>query len=90
MPACFQLIDKGTGQPARFNQIDNEMRIHFGAEPDPDRWFKNWYLTIGFALATGNDWNWCRENFSDMDEIIDYLELRFDANSWQEIGRSRA
>lgn len=87
MPACFQLIGKDTGQPTKFQQIDDEMRVHFGVEPDPVRWYKGWYDYIGFTLATGGDWAKCREIFEGLDEVIDYLEQRYTYNQWQEIGK---
>lgn len=87
MPACFQLISKATNEPTPFVQIDEEMCAHLGEEVDPKRYYKHWYDCIGFALATGKDWQWCRENLDDLDEVIDYLEERYSTNSWTEVGK---
>lgn len=89
MPACFQLISKETNEPTKFQKIDEELCAHLGVECDPVRWLNGWYDCIGWALATGKDWQWCRDNFTGLDPIIDYLEEHYTSNNWTEVGRSR-
>lgn len=84
MPNCFQLISKNTKQPHSLQEIDNEMRVHFGQPPDDERWLEGWYTSIGFALAMGRDFQWCRENLTFTLPIVNYLEERFTSNAWVE------
>jgi hypothetical protein len=76
MPACFQLIDRQTGQPAIFQQIDDKMRESFGAPPNDKEYMNGWYDSIGFRLALGKTWNDIRDEFE--------LEYRSDVNSGRE------
>ena len=101
MPACFTLTRKGESKPASLQAIDDEMRIEFGEEPDPERWLWGWYDTIGLGLALGRDWTQLREQFAeDPDEsertnmfrrrmlaVIDWLEANYVPNTWAERGR---
>lgn len=97
MPNCFALIRKTTGERAVLQQVDDEMRQHFGAEPDPEHWFCHWYDTIGFALACGKSFEWCREKVRESGEsaedhafslrLIDWLDENFTADCWVQIGR---
>ena len=93
MPACFQLFAKGSDEPARFSVIDDAMRLHFGADPDPAHYYRFWYDIEGFGLAIG-------KTFADMrkaDEgsppeesrraIIDWLDEHYTSDCWTEIGR---
>ena len=98
MPACFTLTRKGESKPASLQAIDDEMRIEFGEEPDPERWLWGWYDTIGLGLALGRDWTQLREQFAeDPDEsertnmfrrrmlaVIDWLETHYVFNAWAE------
>ena len=84
MPNCFQLTSKETGQPKKLAELDNEIRAHFGAPPHPTQWYKGWYDCIGFSIAMGKDWQYCRETFDGLDEIIDYLEERYTYDAWFE------
>lgn len=90
MPNCFQLTRKGEKEPSPLLTIDKEMCDHFGEECDPKLWFRNWYNTIGFLLATGSDWAKIRETYDDsphMLEVIEYLEANYTFDAWAEIGR---
>ena len=89
MPACFNLISKTTGQPTKFQLIDDELRQHLNEPADLDHWLDGWYDCVGLALATGKDWKYCREVFTRLDRIIDYLEENYSYNSWTEVGRNR-
>jgi hypothetical protein len=98
MPACFQLIDKETGQPAIFQEIDDKMRESFGAPPDDKNYMNGWYDSIGFRLAIGKDWNAIREEFESeyrndinsgvksvyprLISITNWLEDHYSSNAW--------
>jgi len=84
MAVYFQLTPKNDpkAKPVEFNIIDCWMCDWVGVKEDPDKWYKNWYNTIGLELACGKDWRWCRDNFENMDDVIDYLETHFDVSSW--------
>ena len=92
MPNCFQLLDKASKKPAILSSVDDAMRKYFGAPEDKKHWYREWYDTVGFALATGYDWDGCRELLLNDDEaelgpVIDWLEERFEVNAWYERGR---
>jgi len=84
MAVYFQLTPKNDpkAKPVEFNIIDCWMCDWLGVKEDPDNWYKGWYDTIGLSLACGKDWRWCRDNFENMDDVIDYLETHFDVSSW--------
>ena len=86
MPSCFQLTKKGEQAPARLQTVDDEMRVAFGADPDPDKWFEQWYNTIGLGLAMGHDWVKLREIFKEtaLVAVVDWLEANYTTDSWYE------
>lgn len=87
MPNCFQLIQDG--EAVRLQEVDDKMREHFGAPPDAERWYEQWYDTVGFALALGKDWTEIRAMFADceLDPVIDWLETNYTVDAWVEVGR---
>ena len=87
MPACFQLFPKGSNEPARFSDIDNAMREHFGAEPDDKHYYESWYDIEGFSCALGLTWENMKERKPERAAIIDYLSERYVCSAWAEIGR---
>lgn len=87
MPVCFQLYRKSdmAAGPVSFQLIDDEMREHFKAEPDPEFYYECWYDTIGSGLALGHSFEELKEFFPDKIEIIDWMAKRFTADSsWRE------
>lgn len=56
MPNCFQLTRKSSPEtgPVVLQIVDAEMCQYFGVQCDPKYWFRSWYSTIGFGLATGD------------------------------------
>lgn len=85
MPNCFQLWRDGAAVP--LGVIDDEMREHFYAPPDPDRFYESWYDAIGYQLAMGRTFAQAREDLADypqLVEIADWLEARFTVRSWYE------
>jgi hypothetical protein len=101
MPACFTLTRKGESKPAILQEIDDEMRVEFGEEPDPEQWLWGWYDTIGYGLALGRDWAQLREQFAEdpaesertnmfrrrMLAVIYWLEANYIPNAWAEVGK---
>jgi hypothetical protein len=52
MPNCFQLFAKtNPTRPAILQDVDDAMRQHFGAPPDPHHYFAGWYTVIGSLIA---------------------------------------
>lgn len=100
MPNHFQLLDRETGKPAVLQTVDDEMREHFGAEPSKTEWYYSWYDLVGYALAVGHDFDWCREHLYQPgdepanerstrgQEIIDYLDERYTTRAWYAPRRS--
>lgn len=84
MPACFQLFPKGSTTPARFSDIDDAMCAHFGVNPDPDRYYRQWYDTEGFRLAIGHSLASQREESPERADIIDWLDANYSPESWYE------
>lgn len=87
MPNCFTLTKKGEDKHAVFQDIDDEMRAHFGEPPDSEHWLWYWYDCIGLALACGKTWDEIRELFEDSPEllkVVDYLEERYVPDCWFE------
>ncbi len=82
MPNCFMLTRKGEEQMTPLQQVDDEMRTHFGAPPSATEWYRGWYDTIGFGLAMGNDWDRLRELYEDAKPVIDWLEANFTVDAW--------
>jgi hypothetical protein len=85
MPNWFTLTDKTTGKPADFVEIDTLMCKHFGAEINPDKWFRNWYNIHGLSIALGNDWDKTRKICGDdivLVEITNWLEQNYTPDAW--------
>lgn len=96
MVNCFTLTRKGESKPTSLQAIDDEMRIEFGEEPDPERWLWGWYDTIGLGLALDRDWTQLREQFAEDPAesertnmsrrrklaVIDWLETHYVSNAW--------
>lgn len=81
MPACFQLIRKSTGEAAILQEVDDEMRKNFGAEPSKDEWFLRWYDTIGFAVAMGKTILEAGELYGKQG-IAKWLDENFTTDAW--------
>lgn len=87
MPNCFTLTKKGEDKPAVLQDIDDEMRAHFGEPPDNKHWLWCWYDCIGLALSCGETWDEQRESFEDSPkllEIVNYLEEYYVPDCWFE------
>lgn len=85
MPNYFKLIDKQTGEPTAFNQIDDDMRKQFNQPPNDEKYLWHWYDVIGLGLALGETWDEIREMQKDDPEllgVIDYLERHYEAEAW--------
>jgi hypothetical protein len=63
MPVCFQLYPRGSSEPRRLQEVDDELRVHFNEPPDPDHWLGLWYDSIGLRLALGKNFAQIREEF---------------------------
>lgn len=85
MPNCFQLYKKGEDSPSDLVVVDNEMCAHFGASPDPVRYFEAWFDIIGFRLATGYSFVDMRVEFAKdarLVEIVDWLDQHYSPNAF--------
>lgn len=93
MPNCFQLLRDDA--PVSLNAIDEELCRHFGADCHPKHYYKNWYDIIGYDLAMGRTFDEIKhlltiagyDDVPTLVQIIEWLESRFTARSWVEIGR---
>ncbi len=87
MPNCINFTKFQASEPTVLNRIDEELCEHLGVEVQSTTWVHNWFNTVAFSLACGNDWNKVREIYRDTPElikIIDYLEEHYEVNSWWE------
>jgi hypothetical protein len=90
MPGYFRFTRIGdeTNTAVKFNDIDNEMRVFFGAPEDPLKYFCGWYDIIGEALAMGSNLPAIRDIFRDkcQDEmgvkITEWLMANFTTDAW--------
>ena len=82
MPHNIQLISKTTDTACRFAEIDNIMCRHFNVEPDPCKYYFNWYNILGFEMALGADFNKLRNEFPEFLTIIDYLDSNYTVKTW--------
>lgn len=103
MPQYFQLISKQNGEPESFQHVDDQMREHFGAPPDPKEWYEYWYpVLMEWGVAFGksfaqlrelhgqpaeNEQPWQNEGRQRLLKIIDYLDERYTPNAWAMIGK---
>jgi hypothetical protein len=88
MPNCFSLTDKRTGELASLSGVDDRMREHFGAPPDPDKFYESWYNVIGFALACGRTLPELIERLAGKDEALHAIALwlaeHYTSDAWAE------
>lgn len=99
MPNCFQLTPVNGTEPAKLQEVDNRLWREVGkVEPDPKKWFRGWYNTIGLKLALGKSFEEIRKDFwsygrkstdeeerdyyADMMEVSDFLQDNYTANAW--------
>lgn len=87
MPNCFQLTRKGSDEATKLQEIDNELWLEFnGSIPEPnDKWYMNWYNTVGLMLACGKTFEQIKEELSeDIGPVVDFLNHNYTARSWAE------
>ncbi len=98
MANCFTLTRKGESEPAKLQDVDDEMRVEFGEEPDEKYWIWHWHDTMSLGWALGLSWaqlreQWTPEADEDEDEIefcrrmravIDWLDEHYVLNAWAE------
>lgn len=85
MSNYFTLTRNGSDKPAAFTLIDEEICQHFGAPVDDDRYFMEWYNTIGLGLAIGKTWEQLEEIFKNSPttlKIISFLRNNYTADAW--------
>lgn len=95
MPNCFTLTRKGEAKPASLNAIDEELCQHLGVPVHPKQYVAGWYMSIGFSLACGKDWDYIEstlQQYADEGDEADkqalacckYLRENFTADAWCE------
>lgn len=80
--------------PVNLNTIDEELCIHLGESISNSRWCRDWYNSIGLALAIGQSFDKireelkaCPENEIELLPIVDYLDANFVTDAWYQRGR---
>jgi hypothetical protein len=87
MSACFQLLDKRDNQAIAFVRIDDLLCQHFGVDPDPVKWYHDWYNWIGVGLAFGASFDKLRKAYVNDEtalSIINWMDMHYVANTWRE------
>ena len=85
MSICFTLTPKGEKTPAKFQDIDNQLREAFHQPPDAVKWLWGWYDVVGLGLACGKTWAELRailEGDENLIAVVNWLEGRYDVDSW--------
>ena len=91
MPNCFQLTRKGkngqlASEPSDLSKIDTEMWCRFeGEEPKGnEKWYKNWFNTIGLLYALGKTTEEVLEEMrgSDLHTVALFLHANFEVRAW--------
>jgi hypothetical protein len=73
MPNCFSLTRKGEKEPEKLTVIDERLWRELGKqEPDPEKWYFNWYNHIGLLLALGQGFMNISEKFEKL--VMDCLD----------------
>jgi hypothetical protein len=83
VPNCFQLLRNG--EAVSLNVVDEEMCRYFEAPCDPERYYAEWYLNVGWDLAMGESFVEIRakyEDGTDLARVVDWLAANFTARSW--------
>lgn len=96
MPNCFKLIRNGEAVPLA--KIDEEMCLHFAEPCDENRYFREWYICIGYDLAQGHSFEKIKAAYAAPEyaefglvPVVEWLEANFTPQSWYEpSSRSRS
>lgn len=86
MPNCFQLLRAGVAVP--LSQVDEEMCRHFNVPCDPELYFEDWYIRVGYDLAQGHSFDEIKTRSADspiLGQVIDWLAANFTVHSWYEM-----
>ena len=86
MAIYMQLLDKDTGGKVTPQNADTFFRAKLGFEPSDTDWLERWYNLIGFALASGKDTDWIRNEICQPDDetlldICDLIDQYYDVDS---------
>lgn len=82
MPICFELHKNG--EAVTLVRVDEEICRHFGEEPHPTMYYRGWFDSIGFALASGKSFEEIRLMFPTMVDITNFIEKTYEPKSWWE------
>lgn len=97
MPNCFQLLDKETGNPTQFSEIDEKLCAEFKQPVHPTHYMWGWYDSIGFKIAIGKTEAEIRQDYVDLKaelptaswpddllKVCDYIFAHYTARAWHE------
>lgn len=83
MAACFSLTKIGETEPAVLQEVDNDMARFFGVEPDPVKWYRNWYNEVGFRLALGWSLDKITQEYPEWVSVCDWLQANYTSDAWR-------
>lgn len=101
MPNCFQLFDKASSEAVVLTHVDERIcKEVYNVEPHSKHWGStvfNWYDTIGFTIAMGNDFSQVRDHYTQSDiwseelpiitQVLDFLEANYTTRSFYSVNR---
>lgn len=87
MPACFQLIPKGSTEPKTLQEIDEEMCKHFKQPCDKVKYLNGWVDSVGLGLAVGRTFEeiltiYKEEKLESLILITEYLRDRYEVSAF--------
>ena len=83
MAVHIQFYKKGSNEPEKLTEVDNAICAHFGVEPDPVQWYNYWYVTVGFFLAMGKDYDYIVREFPAHQALCQFLAANYETNNWR-------
>ncbi len=90
MPNCFQLIQKSSGKPEKFAEIDDKLCEFLGVQPSPTKYYRGWYDSLGMLAASGRTWSQILEIYAEeienddpeLGRIIQWFDENYTTNAW--------
>lgn len=91
MPNYYQFLRKTDGQPECLAQVDARLCEMAGVPVDPVRWYENWEMVVGLALACGRDLEEIRKELEGdaLEEVCAFLQQHYTVRAWSAYGARR-
>lgn len=88
MSYCFALTKMGETRPSTLSRIDEHICESLGVPCDDDRYYMDWYDTIGLGIAMGQSPEEIRSWLNPKKwPILEILVSGYEWYNWRKIGR---